>query len=82
MMVYCLNLISRFNNPSKLFREPELMQLYLQLLQSTDSELQKAALDCVVSYKKSPAAKYSEILKDLADEKSFKNSFACIKKIR
>ena len=75
MMVYCLNLISRFNNPSKLFREPELMQLYLQLLQSTDSELQKAALDCMISYKKSPAAKYSEILKDLADEKSFKNSF-------
>ena len=75
MMVYCLNLISRFNNPSKLFREPELMQLYQQLLQSTDSELQKAALDCMISYKKSPAAKYSEILKDLADEKSFKNSF-------
>ena len=75
MMVYCLNLISRFNNPSKLYREPELMQLYLQLLQSTDSELQKAALDCMISYKKSPAAKYSEILKDLADEKSFKNSF-------
>jgi len=75
MMVYCLNLISRFNNPSKLYREPELMQLYLQLLQSTYSELQKAALDCMISYKKSPAAKYSEILKDLADEKSFKNSF-------
>ena len=75
MMVYCLNLIARFNNPSKLYREPELMQLYLQLLQSTDSELQKAALDCMISYKKSPAAKYSEVLKDLADEKSFKNTF-------
>ena len=75
MIVHSLELISKFENPGALYREVELVEFYLQLLQSGDSNLQIAALKCLISYRKGAAAKYSELLLELANEKSFKVTF-------
>ena len=75
MIVNCLSLLSKFTNPSKLYREPELKSLYYHLLESVDTPLQKGALECLLSYKSSRPARYADMLRELVDEKSFKNTF-------
>ena len=50
MISNCLTLFSKFTNPTKQYREPELNALYNHLLESADVNLQKGALECLLSY--------------------------------
>ena len=50
MISNCLTLFAKFNNPTKQYREPELNALYNHLLESADVNLQKGALECLLSH--------------------------------
>lgn len=60
------------NNPKALHREPELWNLYMDLLSHRNSEVQKLALECVASYKYKHLQPYMEHLKGLVDDAKFK----------
>lgn len=67
-----LKVFSKFSNPRALFLEPKLHDLYTQLLCHQDQNVQKVALDCVLSYKHPHILPYKENLQRLLEDKSFK----------
>ncbi|KAJ6656317.1 hypothetical protein lerEdw1_003820 [Lerista edwardsae] len=46
-----LQVFARFSNPRALYLEPRLNELYTQLLSHQDQNVQKVALDCIMTYK-------------------------------
>ncbi|KAI5094075.1 small subunit processome component 20-like [Silurus meridionalis] len=68
-----LKVFSKFTNPKALYLEPELLQLYTQLLCHKDQQIQKAALDCLMTYKDPSILPYKENLERLLDDKHFKD---------
>ncbi len=67
-----LSVFSKFKNPKALFREPELLELYLNMLSSPDSQVQKHSLNCIFTYNHSYLSLYRDNLLRLIDEKTFK----------
>lgn len=67
-----LKVFSRFSNPRSLFLEPKLYELYTQLLCHQDQNVQKIALDCIMSYRHQHLMPYRENLQRLLEDKSFK----------
>ncbi|XP_031621023.1 small subunit processome component 20 homolog [Contarinia nasturtii] len=67
------------NNPKALHREPELWNLYLELLSHRNSEVQKLALDCIFAYKHKYLQPYMDYLKDLVDDAKFKSAIISFK---
>nr|DBA30965.1 TPA: hypothetical protein GDO54_006886 [Pyxicephalus adspersus] len=67
-----LKVFSKFSNPRSLFLEPKLNDLYTQLLCHQDQNVQKVALDCVLSYKHPHILPYKENLQRLLEDKNFK----------
>ncbi|RWS09630.1 hypothetical protein B4U79_02561 [Dinothrombium tinctorium] len=68
-----LEVFSKFRNPKALYREPELRDLFNNLLQSRDSALQKTTLDCILAYEFPFIMPYKENLLRLIDNKTFKS---------
>ncbi|KAM8974068.1 small subunit processome component 20 homolog isoform 2-T2 [Pelodytes ibericus] len=68
-----LKVFSKFSNPRALYLEPKLYELYTQLLCHQDENVQKVALDCVLSYKHPHLLPYKENLQRLLEDKSFKD---------
>ncbi|XP_060746083.1 small subunit processome component 20 homolog [Tachysurus vachellii] len=68
-----LKVFSKFTNPKALYMEPELKELYTQLLCHKDQQIQKAALDCLITYKDPNILPYKENLERLLDDKHFKD---------
>ncbi|XP_053097705.1 small subunit processome component 20 homolog [Pangasianodon hypophthalmus] len=68
-----LKVFSKFTNPKALYMEPELQQLYTQLLCHKDQQIQRAALDCLMTYKDPCILPYKENLERLLDDKHFKD---------
>ncbi|XP_065367264.1 small subunit processome component 20 homolog [Calliphora vicina] len=68
-----LAVFAAHQNPRALYREPELWCLYNQLLKGSNQQLQKAALDCIFSYKSKALIPYKELLYNMLDEKKFKD---------
>lgn len=68
-----LQLFSKFRNPRTIFREPEINQVYYELLSHKHPDVQKAALECILTYKHKFLVPYTEHLFALIDTKSFKN---------
>lgn len=66
-------------NPKALHREPELWNLYMDLLSHRNSEVQKLALDCVASYKYKYLQPYMDHLKGLVDDAKFKATITSFK---
>lgn len=60
-------------NPKALYREPELNRLYFELLSHKNPEIQKEALNCIMTYKYKYLVPYRSNLLNLIDEKNFKN---------
>lgn len=56
-----------------MYRELDLYQLYFELLRHRNADIQKAALDCLMTYKFKYLIPYKEHLYNLIDEKNFKN---------
>ncbi|XP_069829345.1 small subunit processome component 20 homolog [Dendropsophus ebraccatus] len=71
-LVAHLGVFSKFSNPRSLYLEPKLHELYTQLLCHQDENVQKVALDCVLSYRHPHILPYKENLQRLLDDKKFK----------
>ncbi|CAG9813428.1 unnamed protein product [Phaedon cochleariae] len=68
-----LKVFSQFLSPLSMYREPELYKLYFDLLQHRDSNIQKAALDCIMTYKHKYLIPYKDSLYNLVDDQNFKH---------
>ena len=69
----CLTLFGLFKNPSKLYQEPAMKQVYLTLLTLKDGEIQKLALACLMAYKLNYLMPYKENLDRLMEDKTFRD---------
>lgn len=69
----CLTLFGLFKNPSKLYQEPAMRQIYLTLLTQKDEEIQKLAITCLMAYKFSYLLPYKEHLERLMEDKTFRD---------
>nr|XP_033808420.1 small subunit processome component 20 homolog [Geotrypetes seraphini] len=67
-----IKVFSKFSNPRALYLEPKLHKLYTQLLCHQDANVQKIALDCIMSYKHPHLLSYKENLERLLEDKNFK----------
>lgn len=73
LLLAMLQVFSKFTNVRSLYREPEILNIYKDLLSSKNSEIQKAALACLYSYKYNYLLPYKVQLDNIVDEKSLKN---------
>lgn len=71
-LVNMLQVFVNQNNPKQLHREPELWNLYMELLSHRNVDVQKLALDCVAAYKHKYLQPYMDFLRDLSDDAKFK----------
>ncbi|XP_048404834.1 small subunit processome component 20 homolog [Stegostoma tigrinum] len=67
-----LKVFSKFTNPRSLYLEPKLKELYTQLLCHHCQDVQKIALECLLTYKHPHLLPYRENLQRLLEDKSFK----------
>ncbi|KAM6961562.1 LOW QUALITY PROTEIN: small subunit processome component 20 homolog [Tautogolabrus adspersus] len=67
-----LKVFAKFTNPRSLYLESSLSELYNQLLCHQDQQIQRVALECVLSYKDPNIVPYKENLEKLLDDKHFK----------
>ncbi|XP_008314156.1 small subunit processome component 20 homolog [Cynoglossus semilaevis] len=67
-----LKVFAQFTNPCSLYLESQLSELYNQLLCHQDQQIQRVALECVLTYKDSNIVPYKENLERLLDDKHFK----------
>ena len=75
-----IELLNKASNLSKLPSLESLQQLFLDLLTSNDTKLQKHALDCLIktNYKGGVLKQYSKLLGGLTDDESFKDMIQVI----
>lgn len=71
-LVQMLQVFVNQNNPKQLHREPELWNLYMDLLSHRNADVQKLALDCIAAYKHKYLQPYMDHLRDLVDDAKFK----------
>ncbi|KAF1916291.1 armadillo-type protein [Ampelomyces quisqualis] len=67
-----LSLFSKFNNPKVLYRSEEVRGALLTLLGNGDLEIQKAALQALLTWKDSAISPYKEDLLNLLDDARFR----------
>ncbi|XP_047917180.2 small subunit processome component 20 homolog [Anser cygnoides] len=67
-----LQVFSKFSNPRALYLEQKLNALYTQLLSHQDQNVQRIALDCIMTYKHPHLLPYRENLQRLLEDKNFK----------
>ncbi|KAM3588219.1 uncharacterized protein V6R79_024222 [Siganus canaliculatus] len=67
-----LKVFAKFTNPRSLYLESSLSDLYNQLLCHQDYQIQRVALECVLTYKDPHVVPYKENLEKLLDDKHFK----------
>ncbi|NWH65197.1 UTP20 protein, partial [Geococcyx californianus] len=67
-----LKVFSKFSNPRALYLEQKLNALYTQLLSHQDQNVQRIALDCMMTYKHPHLLPYRENLQRLLEDKTFK----------
>ncbi|XP_038612128.1 small subunit processome component 20 homolog [Tachyglossus aculeatus] len=71
-----LLVFSKFVNPRALYLEPKLNKLYSQLLLHRDQEVQKMALECIMTYKDPHILPYKDNLQRLLEDRSFKEEIS------
>ncbi|OQD68582.1 hypothetical protein PENDEC_c033G06299 [Penicillium decumbens] len=71
-----LGLFGKFLNPKVLFREPEVHDAVLGLLCHGNSEIQRAALKALFTWKNAHVLPYQENLLNILDESRFKDELA------
>ena len=76
LLLAVLQVFSKFTNTRSLYREPEVLRIYQDLLSSKNSEVQKAALNCIYTYKYKYLLPYKEHMDNIVDEKNLKNELA------
>ncbi|KAM6984775.1 small subunit processome component 20 homolog [Aplochiton taeniatus] len=68
-----LKVFAKFTNPRSLYLESNLSELYTQLMCHQDQQIQRAVLECVLTYKDPNILPYKENLERLLDDKHFKD---------
>jgi U3 small nucleolar RNA-associated protein 20 len=68
-----LSLFSKFGNPKVLYRSDEVREALLMLLGNGDLEIQKAALQALLTWKDSAISPYKEDLLNLLDDARFRD---------
>lgn len=68
-----LELFTKFTDPKSMYMEPRLRQLYFDLLIHKNVDVQKAAFQCILTYKYDYLTPYRENFLRLLEDKSFKN---------
>ncbi|KAJ4411776.1 U3 snoRNP protein [Didymella pomorum] len=68
-----LTVFSKFNNPKVLFRSSEVRDALLSLLSNGDVEIQKAALQALLTWKDRAVTPYQEELLGLLDDQRFRD---------
>lgn len=53
-----LKLMSTIHNPKGIYKESEVFDVYLVLLSNKNAEIQKAAFDCLLTYKQKHVTPY------------------------
>ncbi|XP_027204358.2 small subunit processome component 20 homolog [Dermatophagoides pteronyssinus] len=66
-----LDVFGKFKNPKAVHKEPQLNQIYLDLLSSPNSQCQNHAFNCLLTYNQTHLTKYRENFSRLIDDKSF-----------
>ncbi|KAM8884134.1 small subunit processome component 20 homolog [Synchiropus picturatus] len=67
-----LKVFAKFSNPRSVYLEAQLHHLYDQLLCHQDPQIQRAALECLLTYKDPNITPYKENLERLLDDKTIK----------
>ncbi|XP_073974567.1 small subunit processome component 20 homolog isoform X2 [Rhodnius prolixus] len=68
-----MRVLGKFRSPKNIYREADLHKIYIDFLSHKAAEVQKAALDCLMTYKHKFLFPYREHLYGLIDDKTFKN---------
>ncbi|KAK2574916.1 hypothetical protein KPH14_002607 [Odynerus spinipes] len=74
-----MEIYAKIANPTVLYREAEMHKIYLDLLTSKNPDIQKAALNCLCTYKYKYLLPYKDNLYTLISEKNFKHELARFK---
>ncbi|ULU06486.1 hypothetical protein L3Y34_018380 [Caenorhabditis briggsae] len=74
-----LSVYAKFHAAKSVYMEPQILQMYEQLLGSRYESIQKAALSCIFSYRNTILAKYRENLAALIDEKTLRQTLPSFK---
>ena len=72
-LIVQLELFSKFKNPRAIFIEPQLRELYFDLLVHKNADVQKVAFQCIMSYKYKYLTAYEENFNRLLEDRSFKD---------
>ncbi|CAL7939981.1 unnamed protein product [Xylocopa violacea] len=79
LLIAQLNIFEKITNPRMLYRESEIQKIYLDLLSSKNSDIQRGALNCLLTYKYRYLLPYKENLLNLINEKNMKNELISFK---
>ncbi|KZC04815.1 Small subunit processome component 20 like protein, partial [Dufourea novaeangliae] len=79
LLIAQLEIFGKVTNPRTLYRESEMQTIYLDLLSSKSSDVQTAALNCLLTYKYKYLLPYKDNLNNLISEKNLKNELVRFK---
>ncbi|KAF3425764.1 hypothetical protein E2986_10060 [Frieseomelitta varia] len=68
-----LEVFEKMTNPRTLYRESEMQKIYLDLLSSKVPDIQKGALNCLLTYKYKYLLPYKDNLLSIINERNLKN---------
>ncbi|XP_048263672.1 small subunit processome component 20 homolog isoform X2 [Bombus terrestris] len=74
-----LEVFEKITNPRTLYRESEMQNIYLDLLSSKVPDIQKGALNCLLTYKQKYLIPYKENLLSIINERNMKNELTHFK---
>ncbi|XP_031840626.2 small subunit processome component 20 homolog [Nomia melanderi] len=79
VLIAQLEIFSKITNPRTLYRESEMHKIYLDLLASKNFHIQKAALNCLLTYKYKYLLPYKDNLSNIISEQNLKNELTRFK---
>ncbi|XP_053970584.1 small subunit processome component 20 homolog [Hylaeus volcanicus] len=79
LLIAQLEIFEKVTNPKTLYRESEVQKIYLDLLSSKNSDIQKAALNCLLNYKHKYLLPYKDNLYNIISDKNLKNELTRFK---
>ncbi|XP_076286265.1 small subunit processome component 20 homolog [Lasioglossum baleicum] len=79
VLISQLEIFGNIANPRTLYRESEMQKIYLDLLSSKNPDIQKAALNCLLTYKHKYLLPYKDNLVSLISEQNLKNELTRFK---
>ncbi|KAK5640555.1 hypothetical protein RI129_011366, partial [Pyrocoelia pectoralis] len=76
LLLHHLTVFTKVRVPKRMYREPELYKLYYELLPHKNHDVQKLALDCIMTYNNKSLVPYRDHLYNLINEKNVKEELA------